>query len=377
MDIQITLAPGPAGSIYEEGSRKAPVTMEPLSSAATDSDLRHAARPFSRSQAGHSLLQLLTSFGPFLAGCAAMHMAAAHSVWLTLALALPTGALMVRVFIVQHDCGHGSFFTSRLANTIVGRLCSLCTFTPYLNWARQHRQHHARWNDLDRDDGGSDIYSSCLTVRAYLALPAGRRRFHQLVRHPLVANVLLPPLVFLLLYRVPFDTPRAWRQERRSVHATNIALFLLFGVLVALLGWRNVLLVHGPVIVVASILGVWLFTLQHRFAGARWSGRGAWRFVDAALDGSSWFDLPPALRWLTGNIGFHHIHHLDQRVPNYRLAAAHASMSRVRPVPRLGLGEGLKAPWLALWDEEAGKLVRFRDAAPRARASLDKGPAGV
>lgn len=358
------------------------MTMHPPSAAASDGDLRRAARPFARSQRRRSLLQLLTSFGPFLAGCVAMHVAAGHSVWLTLALALPTGALMVRVFIVQHDCGHGSFFATRHANTVVGRLCSLCTFTPYLNWGRQHRRHHARWNDLDRDDGGSDIYSSCLTVRAYLALPRGRRRLHRLVRHPLVANLLLPPLIFLLLYRVPFDTPRAWRDERRSVHATNLALVVLFGTLVALLGWRDVLLVHGPVMVVASILGVWLFTLQHRFAGARWSGRGDWRFVDAALDGSSWFDLPPVLHWLTGNIGFHHVHHLDQRVPNYRLAAAHASVSELRAVPRLGLGQGLRAPWLALWDEEAGKLVRFRDAGPSGAetldaAPLDKGPTRV
>lgn len=328
----------------------------------SDSDLRRAVRPFARPERWRSALQLVTSFGPFLAGCAAMYLVMPVSTWLALALALPTGVLMVRVFIVQHDCGHGSFFASRRTNTIVGRLCSLCTFTPYLNWARQHRRHHARWNDLDRSDGGSDIYSSCLTVRAYLALPRRRRLLHRLVRHPLVANVLLPPLVFLLLYRVPFDTPRAWKSERRSVHFTNAALVLLFGALVVLFGWRDVLLVHGPVMAVASILGVWLFTLQHRFEGARWSGRGDWRFVDAALDGSSWFDLPRALRWLTGNIGFHHVHHLDQQVPNYRLADAHEAVQGLRPVPCLGLRAGLRAPRLALWDETAGRLVRFRDA---------------
>jgi omega-6 fatty acid desaturase (delta-12 desaturase) len=341
----------------------------------SDADLRRAAEPFANPEMWRSTLQLVTSFGPFLAGCVAMYLACPVSTWLTLALAVPTGALMVRIFIVQHDCGHGSFFASRHANTIVGRLCSLCTFTPYLNWGRQHRQHHASWNNLDRSDGGSDIYSSCLTVRAYLALSRRHRLLHRLVRHPLVANVLLPPLVFLLLYRVPFDTPRAWTNERRSVHFTNIALALLFGALVALLGWRDVLLVHGPVMVVASILGVWLFTLQHRFAGARWSGRGDWRFVDAALDGSSWFDLPRALHWLTGNIGFHHVHHLDQHVPNYRLAAAHAAVQELRAVPRLGLGAGLRAPRLTLWDEATGRLVRFRDARPEKR--LDKATPGV
>lgn len=335
--------------------------MVPLAASPSDDNLRCAVRPLARPVVWRSLLQLSTSFGPFLAACSAMHLAASVSTWLVLVLALPTGALMVRIFIVQHDCGHGSFFASRKANTIVGRLCSICTFTPYLNWSRQHRQHHAIWNNLDRDDDGSDIYSSCLTVRAYLALPPGRQHLYRLLRHPLVANVLIPPLVFLLLYRLPFDTPRAWRDERRSVYMTNLALALLLATLVVLLGWYAVLLVHVSVMVVASILGVWLFTLQHRFPGARWSGRGDWRFVDAALDGSSWFDLPPALRWLTGNIGFHHVHHLDQRVPNYRLAAAHETVIGIRAVPRLSVIEGLRAPCLVLWDEETRRLVRFCD----------------
>ncbi|WP_289296128.1 fatty acid desaturase [uncultured Reyranella sp.] len=337
--------------------------MEPQPPATpSDIELRRAAGAFARPVAWRSIVQLVTSFGPFLAGCVAMHLAFGVSVWLTLALAIPTGALMVRVFIVQHDCGHGSFFASRRANALVGRLCSLCTLTPFLSWGRQHALHHAEWNNLDRSDRGSDIYSSCLTVRAYLDLSPRQRLLHRLVRHPLLANLVLPPLVFLLLYRVPFDTPQGWARERRSVHLTNAALLALFATLTLLLGWREVLLVHVPVVTVASILGVWLFTLQHRFPGARWSGRGSWRYVDAAMDGSSWFDLPPVLQWLTGNIGFHHVHHLNQRVPNYRLAAAHEAVQRLRVVPPLGLRAGLAAARLTLWDEARGRLVRFRDA---------------
>ena len=337
--------------------------MEPQPPATlSDTELRSAAASFARPVPWRSFLQLATSFGPFLAGLAAMYLAFGVSTWLTLALAVPTGALMVRVFIVQHDCGHGSFFASRRANTIVGRLCSLCTFTPFLSWGRQHALHHAEWNNLDRSDRGSDIYSSCLTVRAYLELSPRQRWLHRLVRHPLLANLVLPPLVFLLLYRVPFDTPRAWTRERRSVYLTNASLVVVFAILSLLLGWREVLLVHVSVTAVASILGVWLFTLQHRFPGARWSGRGSWRYVDAALDGSSWFDLPPVLRWLTGNIGFHHVHHLNQRIPNYRLPVAHEAVQRVRAVPPLGLRAGLGAPRLTLWDEASSRLVRFRDA---------------
>lgn len=282
---------------------------------------------------------------------------------LALALALPTGALLVRVFIVQHDCGHGSFFATRRANTLVGRLCSLCTLTPYANWGRQHGLHHADWNNLDRTGGGSDIYSACLTVDDYLALSPRRRFLYRLPRHPLVANLLLPPLVFVLLYRVPFDTPRAWTRERRSVYLTNAALVCLFGTLAALLGWREVLLVHLPIMVVASILGVWLFSLQHRFETARWTAKGKWSFVEAALEGSSWFSLPRALHWLTGNIGFHHIHHLNPHVPNYRLNDAHTAVQALHPVPPLSLRRGLAAAFLTLWDERRGRLVRFRDAA--------------
>ena len=328
----------------------------------SDSALRQAAAAFARPVAWRSLLQLATSFGPFLAGCAAMYLAYAVSPFLTLALSLPTGALLVRIFIVQHDCGHGSFFVSPLANRIVGRLCSLITFTPYANWGRQHAAHHANWNNLDRQSAGSDIYSACLTVREYLALTPGRRFLYRLPRHPLIANLLLPPLVFLLLYRVPFDTPPGWTRERRSVWLTDLALIALFAGLVALLGWREVLLVHLPIMVVASILGVWLFSLQHRFETSRWLGHGDWSFVEAALEGSSYFRLPRVLHWLTGNIGFHHVHHLNPRVPNYRLSACHDAVQALRPVRALGLRGGLAAPRLTLWDEERGRLVRFADA---------------
>lgn len=286
---------------------------------------------------------------------------------LALVLAVPTGIMLVRIFIVQHDCGHGSFFASPQANVLVGRLCSLATLTPFANWRRQHGLHHADWNNLDRK-GGSDIYSSCLTVREYLARSAWQRLLYRLPRHPLVANVLLPPVVFILLYRLPFDTPRGWTRERRSVHLTNAALAALFGTLAALLGWRQVLTVHLPIMVVASILGVWLFTLQHRFETAHWTNAGQWSYVAAALTGSSWLRLPRVLHWLTGNIGFHHIHHLNPRVPNYRLSAAHAAIQKVRTVRGVSLMDGLRAPRLTLWDEVSGRLVRFRDAGGNAEA---------
>ena len=196
-----------------------------------------------------SLGQLATTFVPFFALIAAMYAAFDLSPWLSLALCLPAAGLIVRIFIIQHDCGHGAFFRSRAANEWLGRFCSLITLTPYDNWRRQHANHHAMWNNLDRRSSGADIYSTCMTVAEYRALSPLRRWGHRAMHHPLVAQLLLPPLVFLLLYRIPFDTPSGWRHERNSVFLTDLALALLFAALVLLLGAGRVALVpaadHG------------------------------------------------------------------------------------------------------------------------------------
>ena len=328
---------------------------------ASGAEVRKAAAAFAQPIRGRGALQLLTSFGPFIAACVAMYLVYPISAWLALALALPTGALLVRVFIVQHDCGHGSFFASARANTLIGRACSLITLTPFANWARQHSLHHGNWSNLDRRKG-ADLYSACLTVREYLALSRWRRLLHRLPRHPLVANLLLPPLVFLVLYRVAFDTPRHWVRERRSVYLTNAALLALFGTLALSIGWREVLTIHVSIMAVASILGVWLFSLQHRFETARWTRREDWNPAEASMEASSWFALPRVLHWLTGNIGFHHVHHLNTRVPNYRLGAAHEAVHALWPVKPLSLAGGIRAPWFTLWDEASGRLVSFREA---------------
>jgi omega-6 fatty acid desaturase (delta-12 desaturase) len=324
-------------------------------------EVRQAASVFAHATRGQAVLQLLTSFGPFVVACTAMYLVYPISLLLCLALALPTGALLVRVFIVQHDCGHGSFFKSASANAITGWTCSLFTFAPFVSWARQHGLHHGSWSNLDRRKG-ADLYSACLTVNEYLALSPGQRFLHRLPRSPLVANLLLPPLVFLVAYRLPLDTPRRWVRERRSVHVTNAALLALMGVLALLLGWQRVVVIHLSVLVVASIVGVWLFSIQHRFDTARWTRRGEWNASVASMEASSWLGLPRVLHWLTGNIGFHHVHHLNPRVPSYRLSAAHEAMQAVWPVEPLSLSRALRAPWLTLWDESRERLVGFRDA---------------
>jgi omega-6 fatty acid desaturase (delta-12 desaturase) len=174
-----------------------------------------------------------------------------------------------------------------------------------------------------------------------------------------VAQLLLPPLVFLVLYRVPFDTPKAWRKERRSVHLTNLAIGGVLTGLVLLLGWAPVLLVQVPIMVLASIVGVWLFSVQHRFEESLWAHQAQWTPADASLHGSSWLRLPRVLQWFTGSIGFHHVHHLLPRVPNYRLQACHEAASSFAGVTTLTLREALRAPSYALWDEALGRMVRF------------------
>lgn len=311
--------------------------------------------------------QMATSFLPFLALCAAMYWSLALSYALTLALAVPAAGLVVRIFIIQHDCGHGSFLRARWANGAVGMACSLATFTPYAMWRRQHAGHHGRWNNLDCRQSGADIYSSCLTVAEYHDLPPRQRWRYRLMQHPLVAWILLPPLVFLVLYRVPFDTPSAWAAERRAVYLTDLALLALYGGLGLLVGFRAMALVQGPIMVIAAIIGVWLFSIQHRFERALWARQDVWSPIAAALEGSSHLDLPCILQWFTGNIGFHHVHHINPRIPNYRLEACQDACPALRQVPVMKPWQALRAWRAALWDEAAGRMVPFAAAAPARR----------
>ncbi|MFA5120033.1 fatty acid desaturase [Zavarzinia sp.] len=307
-----------------------------------------------------SLTQLAISLALFLAFEVALYATFGISYWLTLALAVPAAAMVVKLFIIQHDCGHGAFMPSARGNDLIGHLCSLATFTPYLHWRRQHAGHHAVWNDLDRRDSGVDLYSVCITLDEYQALsPWGRRRY-RLMQHPLLALVLLPPLIFLVVYRFAFDTPASWWRERRSVHLTNAALLLLYGGLGLVFGFGTVAAVQLPVIAMAALVGVWLFSSQHRFEHVVWRRHADWDATTAALRGSSFLKLPRFFDWVTGHIGFHHIHHLSARVPNYRLRAAHEALAPVTELaPPLGFLRSLGASRFAVWDEANGRMIRF------------------
>lgn len=324
--------------------------------------------PFQTPVLARSLGQIATSFGGFFVTSAVMYLCLRLSIWIALPLSVLAAGFLVRIFIIQHDCGHGSFFRSRRANHIVGNLCSLVTLTPYAFWRRQHARHHGSWNNLDRRAAsGLDIYSSCLTVAEYVRLGRWRRGLYRLAHHPVVSHLILPPVVFLLLYRVPFDTAKEWRRERRAVYVTNLALACVIAGLGLAIGFAQVAAVQLPVMVVAAIIGVWLFSIQHRFERTLWATEGEWSFAAAALRGSSYLRLPRMLQWFTGNIGFHHVHHLNPRIPNYRLEECHMAMPELQDVPMLTLRSAVATLRHALWDEERGRMVRFRLVVARQR----------
>jgi omega-6 fatty acid desaturase (delta-12 desaturase) len=323
--------------------------------------IRRMIQPFETAIPRRSAWQLATSVLPLIGLYAAMYASLDLSYWLTLALAVPAAGFTVRTFIVQHDCGHGSFLGSRRANTWVGRLCILFTLTPYENWRAQHAVHHRISNNLDRRTGGADMFAETQTASEYRQMSRLARLGYRVGRHPLICHILLPPLVFIVLYRLPFDTPRHWKRERRSVLLTNVVLIGMFGLLGWWLGFKAVALVHVPVIALAAIAGIWLFAVQHRFDQTQWYREQDWSPVGAALGGTSWLRLPKVLQWFSGSIGLHHLHHLSPRVANYRLQECMEANPELQGCRSLSLREALGASRYWLWDEDRHKMISFRE----------------
>jgi omega-6 fatty acid desaturase (delta-12 desaturase) len=309
---------------------------------------------YQRPRLGRALLQLATTFVPLALVFAAMYRLLAFSFWWTLPLVLPAAALLVRSFVLMHDCAHGSFFTSRRANRIVGAVTGLLTLIPFEHWRHEHALHHASAGDLDRR-GHGDVET--LTVREYLARSRWGRLRYRIVRHPLV-YLLVGPFFFVLDKRVPPRGPGAGRRQISSVWLNNAAIVIGGGGLLALFGTR-VLLVYLPAYYIAIVAGIWLFFVQHQFEGTYWEQHQQWDYADAAIAGSSYFQLPAVLQWFTGSIGFHHVHHLGPKIPNYNLQRCHEENPIFHRATVVTLRRSVSALRLALWDEDAGRLVRF------------------
>lgn len=303
-----------------------------------------------------SVLQLLSTLIPLAALWTAMALTVSVSYWITLLLSVPAAAFLVRLFLIQHDCGHRSFFRSARLNDTLGHAIGVLTLTPHGYWRRAHNIHHATSGNLDKR-GIGDV--QVLTVREYLALPRWKRLAYRIYRHPIAFLGFGPLYLFLIKYRLPIDLLRRDCRALTSVMATNVAICGLTLGLALWLGFAGALMVQIPMVLLSSLAGVWLFYIQHQFAHTYWRGNDDWNFQEAALRGSSYYDLPQPLRWLTANIGLHHIHHLSSRIPNYRLHECLTDNAELREVGRIGLRDSFACLRLALWDEGMGRLVRF------------------
>ena len=277
--------------------------------------------------------------------------------WLCLLFALPAAGFVLRLFMIQHDCGHGAFFRRRLANDWVGRVIGVVTLTPYDLWRRAHAIHHASSGNLNRR-GIGDI--DTLAVSEYLALSQWHRLKYRLYRHPIVMFGVGPAYLFILRHRLPMGLMRGGWEAWLSTMATNVAIAIMVATMIWLVGFGPFLLVHLPIMLLADSVGVWLFYVQHQFEDTFWAHDEGWSLHEAALHGSSHYDLPNVLRWFTANIGVHHVHHLCSRIPYYRLQQVLRDHPQLAAVGRITLFQSFRCVRMVLWDERRRRLVSFR-----------------
>jgi acyl-lipid omega-6 desaturase (Delta-12 desaturase) len=308
---------------------------------------------------GRSIIELATTVGPLVLLWALMWATLHIGYWLCLLLAVPTAGFLVRLFMIQHDCGHGAFFHRRGTNDWVGRVIGVLTFTPYDFWRRTHAAHHATSGNLDRR-GTGDI--DTLTVQEYLARSRWGRLRYRMYRHPVIMFGIGPTYLFFVQHRLPVGLMRGGWQPWLSTMATNAGIAAVVASMTWLVGVGPFLLVHLPIVVLAASIGVWLFYIQHQFEHTVWVGGGTRNLQEAALHGSSHYALPSLLRWFTANIGVHHIHHLCSRIPFYRLPLVLRDHPDLDGMGRLTLLQSLRCVRLVLWDEDRQRLVSFREA---------------
>jgi omega-6 fatty acid desaturase (delta-12 desaturase) len=317
-------------------------------------------KPFSMPHTGRSIWELAATLIPLVTVMVLMLAAVDRGYGTALLLSPLAGLLLLRTFIIQHDCGHGAFFRKRAGNDWTGRALGVLTFTPYDCWSRSHTLHHANTGNLDAR-GFGDV--DTLTVEEFRSLGSMQQLFYRIYRHPVVLFGIGPAYLFLIRHRLPIGLMTAGSKYWVSAITTNVAIAVVLGCLIFLFGLATTTLVVIPTLLIAASAGVWLFYIQHQFEDAHWDKRTDWSFHEAALRGSSYLDLAQPLRWFTGNIGIHHVHHLVSRIPFYRLPDVLHTIPELRQVNRFTLSQTMRPLMLALWDEEKRKLVTFREAA--------------
>jgi acyl-lipid omega-6 desaturase (Delta-12 desaturase) len=323
---------------------------------------------FKGADAKRSIIQLTTNLVGYFGLCTLMLYSFIHESYaLAFVLMVLAAGFLVRLFIIQHDCGHGSFFNSRRANDMVGRCISILTITPYDFWRQAHAMHHASSGNLNRRGIGS---LDTLTVREYEALPEQQRRVYRLYRNPFSQLILCPILYIFIIQRFPPSQSLPFLKEYhsmplsqswRSIIGLDVAMLVCFGLMGMLIGWGPLFLCYIPVVVITSWIGGWLFFIQHQFEDAYWNHDKDWNFHEAAVLGSTYYVLPPLLQWFTGNIGIHHIHHLCSMIPNYKLQSCLDGSEVLQGINRLTLWQSFKCLRWALWDETQRKMVAFCD----------------
>lgn len=327
-----------------------------------DASWRAAVARYQVPDQRRSWFQFGSSLLGYLLLWAATYTSLSISIWLTVPLIILSAGFLIRLFIIFHDCGHGSFLRSRKLNDVVGIVTGFMAFTPYYQWRHHHAIHHASAGDLDRR-GVGDVWT--MTVAEYLDAPRRTRLAYRAYRNPLLMFILGPLIVFLISHR--FAGRAARPRERKNVYATNVALLALLALMHATIGLEAYVLVQLPIIALAGSAGVWLFYVQHQFEDVYWADHESWDYVTAAMEGSSFYRLPRFLQWFTGSIGFHHIHHLSPRIPNYKLESCHNDNPLFQQVTPITLLTSLRSLTFRLYDEQNNRLVGFSYLKQRAR----------
>lgn len=317
--------------------------------------LRRQIVPYEKSEMWKSIFQLLNTVIPFIAVWYLAYKSLSISYFLTLALAIIGAGLLTRIFIIFHDCTHYSFFKSRKANDVLGTITGIITIFPYRKWQHEHAIHHASSGNLDKR-GVGDIWA--LTVDEYLKSSLWTKFSYRFYRNPFVMLILGPIYVFLIKNRFNHRDARA--KERMNTYITNIAIAAIVTVFCLTIGWQSFLLVQGPIFLISGAAGIWLFYVQHTYEDSYFEPDEDWDYVKAAVEGSSFYKLPKVLQWITGNIGFHHVHHLSPKVPNYKLEEAHNNTEPLQNVPTITLSTSFSCLKFRLWDEQGKRFVSFK-----------------